>query len=57
MSESVFWEVGEDVEVNLRWSLPVTSLHLSKENINRTLFVSMSFLFPAIRKNTSSSME
>ena len=57
MSESVFREVGEDVEINLRWSLPMTSLHLSKENINRTLFVSISVLFPAIRRNMSSSME
>lgn len=57
MSESVFGEVGEDVEINLRWSLPMTSLHLSKESINRTLFVSISFLFPAIRRNMSSSME
>lgn len=38
MSESVFQAVGEDAEINLRWPLPVRSLHFSKGNINRASF-------------------
>lgn len=37
MSESVFQAVGEGADVNLRWPLPVRSLHFSKGNIIRAL--------------------
>lgn len=59
-SESVFQARGEGADTNLKWTLPVRSLHFSKGNISRALFecpTAISFLLPAIKRNRNSTME
>lgn len=46
MSVSIFQAGGgEDAEINLRWLLPVRSLHFNKGNISKVLSLSVYFSY------------